>query len=84
MLIEFTPSGGSEGVIFLTIKEMSDLERENKEAIEGITLNEEEVIDAIKEAKIKKYFHVKHKEYWDAQEKKGNAKTIADIIPLWK
>jgi len=57
---------------------MSEAERQNKESIEAIELTDQEKVDAIQEAKIKKWFHIKNETYWS----KGNAKPIADIEPM--
>lgn len=57
---------------------MSEYERENKESIEAVELTDQEKIEAIQEAKIKKWFHLKNEAYWS----KSNAKPIADIEPI--
>lgn len=42
----------------------------NESFYEHIILTEEEIKAAIIEAKVKKYFHEKHKEYWQEKESK--------------
>jgi hypothetical protein len=42
---------------------------QNREKIEKIVLTEQEIKEAIFEAKKKKFFHVEHEAYWNEQEK---------------
>lgn len=43
----------------------------NKEKIKAVVLTPEEIELAIIEGKTKKYFHEKHKPYWDEQERQN-------------
>ena len=51
---------------------------ENKVKIEKIVLTDEEIKEAIFEGKKRKYFHVKHKPYWDEQQ--SNTHSIIQSI----
>lgn len=54
----------------------------NESFYEHIILTEEEIKAAIIEAKVKKYFHEKHKDYWESQEsasKKSSHKVVNEV-----
>ncbi len=51
----------------------------NKELIEAIQLTEEEVREAIREAKLKKYFHLKSKDYWNEQERTNDNNSVKPL-----
>lgn len=47
---------------------------------DDIELTEDEIHAALLEAKKKKYFHEKHKEYWEAQENGKTRKQLHESI----
>jgi hypothetical protein len=58
---------------------LSDLrKKEVSEQVERVVLTEEEIKEAIRQAKIKKLFHERNKGYWESKEHDPNGIVVSD------